>query len=65
MGIAGFSIMLLACWRIKRNSEIIAACLASVVLAIGTIALVGYVIGVDESYGWGKMMHIALHTAMG
>jgi signal transduction histidine kinase/CheY-like chemotaxis protein/HPt (histidine-containing phosphotransfer) domain-containing protein len=62
---AGFSLMLLACWRIKKYTEIASAFLASLVLAIGIIALVGYAIGVDESYGWGKVMHIALHTSVG
>ena len=41
------------------------ALLGSIVIALGTAALVGYAAGVPGAYGWGHFNRMALHTALG
>jgi PAS domain S-box-containing protein len=38
--------------------------LASVVVALGAVALAGYAAGVEVAYGWGDFTRMALHTAL-
>ncbi len=39
--------------------------LASAILALALIALSGYGLGVETSYGWGNLTRMAVHTAVG
>lgn len=39
--------------------------LGSVVLTLGTLAVLGYLLGVEAGYGWGALTRMALHTAVG
>ena len=43
----------------------IAELLGSVIVALGLVALGGYLGGVDTAYGWGHLTQMALHTSIG
>lgn len=38
---------------------------SAVVFALGFVALLGYILGVETSYGWGNLTRMAAHTSMG
>lgn len=53
-------------WRPgKRGWHIGPALLGSIVIAIGTAAMVGYAADVPGAYGWGRYNSMAVHTALG
>ncbi len=47
-------------WRLA-----VAGTLASLVISLGVVALVGYVCGLQGAYGWGQMTQVAVHSAAG
>jgi PAS domain S-box-containing protein len=53
-------------WRSRSRAwHLYPALLGSVVIALGTAALVGYAAGVPGAYGWGHFNRMAIHTALG
>jgi PAS domain S-box-containing protein len=54
-------------WRLSRRyGHLCPALLGSIVIALGTAALVGYAAGVPGAYGWGHFNNpMAVHTALG
>jgi PAS domain S-box-containing protein len=53
-------------WRPSRRYwHVCPALLGSIVIALGTAALVGYAAGVPGAYGWGHFNPMAVHTAIG
>ncbi|WP_026301413.1 hybrid sensor histidine kinase/response regulator [Colwellia piezophila] len=36
-----------------------------IISSLGTVALLGYVVGVETAYGWGQLTRMAVHTAFG
>jgi PAS domain S-box-containing protein len=51
--------------RASRDWHLWPALLSSVVIALGTAALVGYAGRVPGAYGWGQFKPMAVHTALG
>jgi signal transduction histidine kinase len=43
----------------------VSSVLASLVFSLGLMALIGYFTNVESSYGWGRLTHMAAHTAFG
>jgi PAS domain S-box-containing protein len=41
------------------------AALGAIIIGLGTVALAGYIIGVESAYGWGHLTRMAIHTAAG
>ena len=41
------------------------ATLGALIISLGVTALAGYMIGVEDAYGWGHMTRMAIHTAAG
>lgn len=39
--------------------------LGSLVFGLGTVAVLGYWLALESTYGWGRWTHMALHTAIG
>jgi PAS domain S-box-containing protein len=39
--------------------------LGTVIIALGTIALLGYAMGLEAAYGWGYLTKMAIHTSVG
>ncbi len=42
-----------------------AACIGTVITALGLVSIFGYLSGVDSAYGWGDLTRMALHTSVG
>ncbi len=39
--------------------------LGAIIFALGTVALIGYSAGIDETYGWNSLTKMAVHTSLG
>ena len=48
----------------KRHAVILAL-LSSAIVALGVVAFMGYLGGIQEAYGWGRLTRMAVHTAAG
>ncbi len=65
LSLGGLALLVLA-WRpLSRSWHRWPALLGSIVVALGTAALVGYAAGVPHAYGWGNFNRMALHSAVG
>jgi len=65
LGLSGLALLVLA-WRPpSRSGHRLPALLGSIVVALGTAALVGYAADVPHAYGWGNFTRMALHSAVG
>ena len=65
LALIGAALLSLA-WRpIYRHWHVCPALLGSVVIAVGTAALVGYAAGVPGAYSWSHFNPMAVHTAIG
>ncbi|HVD32054.1 MAG TPA: PAS domain S-box protein, partial [Gemmatimonadales bacterium] len=65
LGLSGLALLVLA-WRPpSRSGHRLPALLGSIVVALGTAALVGYAADVPHAYGWGNFNRMALHSAVG
>jgi signal transduction histidine kinase/preprotein translocase subunit Sss1 len=49
----------------KNNRIEYAGVLGSLTLGLGLVALTGYFIGVEATYGWGRYTRMAVHTSIG
>jgi signal transduction histidine kinase len=47
----------------SRNASL--GILGSIIMALGTVAVIGYLGNLEPAYGWGNLSHMALHTALG
>jgi signal transduction histidine kinase/ActR/RegA family two-component response regulator len=48
-----------------KHRLVVSGLLSSIVLALGLVALFGYVSGVETAYGWGRLSRMAFHAAAG
>jgi PAS domain S-box-containing protein len=63
--LGGLALLVLA-WRpLSPSWHRWPALLGSIVVALGTAALVGYAANVPHAYGWGNFNRMALHSAVG
>jgi PAS domain S-box-containing protein len=65
LGLIGAALLGLACRGKSAIRHLYPALLGSVVIALGTAALVGYAAGIPGAYGWGQFNRMAIHTAFG
>jgi PAS domain S-box-containing protein len=63
--LAGAALLCLSCRSISRSRHVYPAMLGSVVIALGTAALVGYAAGLPGAYGWGRLNPMSVHSALG
>jgi PAS domain S-box-containing protein len=63
--LVGLGLVGLSRGRASRHWHLFPALLGSIVIALGTAALVGYAAGVPAAYGWGHFNRMAVHTALG
>ena len=61
----GAALLALSCRPVSRSRHLWPALLGSMVIALGTAALVGYAAGVPGAYGWGQFNPMSVHTALG
>jgi PAS domain S-box-containing protein len=65
LSLIGLALLILAWQPVSRSRHLWPALLGSIVVAVGTTALVGYAADVPQAYGWGDFNRMALHTAIG
>jgi PAS domain S-box-containing protein len=65
LALIGAALLGLAYRRASRGRHLYPALLGSIVIALGTAALVGYAAGIPGAYGWGHFNQMAIHTALG
>jgi PAS domain S-box-containing protein len=63
--LVGAALLCLSCRSISRSRHVYPAMLGSIVIALGTAALVGYAAGLPGAYGWGHLNPMSVHTALG
>jgi PAS domain S-box-containing protein len=61
----GIALLGLSCRPVSRSRHLYPALLGTIVIALGTGALVGYAAGVPGAYGWGHSNPMSVHTALG
>ena len=57
--------ILLSTGLMRRLAGPINGILGSLVLGLGAVALLGYLVGLETAYGWGRLTQMAIHTASG
>jgi PAS domain S-box-containing protein len=65
LALIGLALLGLSSPAFSRSRHFYPALLGSVVIALGTAALVGYAADVPGAYGWGDFHRMAVHTALG
>ncbi len=55
----------LSVFKVMRRSLVVIGIVCGLVLAIGTVSILGYLLDIETSYGWGKYTHMSLQTAIG
>ena len=63
--LTGAALLGLSCRFLPRTRHLYPAILGSIVIALGTAALVGYAAAVPGAYGWGHFNRMSVHTALG
>jgi PAS domain S-box-containing protein len=63
--LVGAALLCLCCRQVSRAWHFLPAFLGSIVIGLGTAALVGYAAGLPGAYGWGHSNRMAVHTALG
>jgi PAS domain S-box-containing protein len=65
LALIGVALLSLSHRTASRARHLCPALLGSVVIALGTAAVVGYAASVPGAYGWGSFNRMAVHTALG
>jgi PAS domain S-box-containing protein len=65
LALVGAALLCLSYPSVSRARHLFPALLGSVVIALGTAALVGYAAEIPGAYGWGHFNRMAIHTAFG
>lgn len=65
LALSGAGLLGLGWCPVKLGRHVCPALLGSIVIALGTAALVGYAAGVPGAYGWSHFNSMAVHTAIG
>ena len=63
--LSGIAILTMSKKRVRSNELVIASCLGSVIMGLGSVAFLGYLSHVETAYGWGNLTRMAIHTAIG
>ena len=61
----GTALLGLSCRPLSRSRHLYPALLGTIVISLGTAALVGYAARVPGAYGWGHLNPMSVHTALG
>lgn len=65
MALVGGALLCLSYPSASRARHLFPALLGSIVIALGTAALVGYAADIPGAYGWAHLNSMAIHTAFG
>lgn len=57
--------LLIACLKLDYKQTVWVSTPGAMVIALGTVALSGYLTGIEAAYGWGQLTRMAIHTSAG
>ena len=60
---SSLALLVTASRRLARFASAIVGILASMLMAVGTVSVLGYLLGHAETYGWSHFSRMALHTS--
>ena len=63
--LSGISLLILAKPITRQIHQEISGTISSIILALGFVALFGYLVGLETTYGWGNLTRMAVHTSIG
>jgi len=63
--LTGMAVLLATRFRDSTHITSWTATLGALIISLGITALAGYMIGIEDAYGWGHMTRMAIHTAAG
>jgi sensor domain CHASE-containing protein len=63
--LAGTALILLGFRAAPRLRPLMVGSLASIIVSVSVVALLGYAFGLPGTYGWGQLTRVAVHTATG
>lgn len=63
--LAGVALLLAALMHNRRKASVATGTLGALVLGLSLLALSGYAMGIETTFGWGAVMRMAIHTALG
>ncbi len=63
--LAGLGIGVSSRDKFRENRLSVGNILGSLVMGLGTVALLGYLCNIESAYGWGKLTRMAVHTSCG
>jgi signal transduction histidine kinase/DNA-binding response OmpR family regulator len=63
--LVGLAIIARSLVRRPQRRSTVSVLLSSLALAFGTVALAGYLGGLETAYGWGWLTRMAIHTSVG
>ncbi|HEX7286441.1 MAG TPA: PAS domain S-box protein [Candidatus Angelobacter sp.] len=61
--VGSVALLVTASRRLARFASGIVGILSSMLVAVGTVSILGYLLGHSETYGWGHFTRMALHTS--
>ncbi|WP_367872087.1 PAS domain S-box protein [Luteolibacter sp. Populi] len=63
--LSGLALIAAGSFHLRGKGRLASGLLSSLVIALSSIAILGYVTGLTGTYGWGLLSRMALHTAFG
>jgi PAS domain S-box-containing protein len=63
--LTGLTVLLTIVFHERPRITAWTATLGALIISLGVTALAGYMIGIEDAYGWGHMTRMAIHTAAG
>ncbi len=63
--LTGLTVLLTSWFRDRARVTSWTATLGALIISLGVTALAGYMVGLEDAYGWGHMTRMAIHTAAG
>lgn len=63
--LTGITLLLFSVSKINTTNHVLIELLSLLILALSTMAFIGYLIGDEKGYSWGELTRMALHTTSG
>jgi signal transduction histidine kinase len=63
--LTGFTLLIMSKYIRPKQQFLTVGVLGSIIIALGIVALLGYLSSVETAYGWGNLTRMAVHTAVG
>jgi len=65
LALAGVALLPLGPRAVRRWHAMAVGSIASIIVSMAVVALLGYALGLPGAYGWAQLTRIAMHTAIG